>query len=64
MVKGGRHSSKSKPEGSWGECQVYRKGTQSGKSLPLLSLHMVRKKKDSRKAQMIRAVFWSVLSSL
>lgn len=62
--EGGRRSSKSKPEGSWGECQVYRKGTQSGKSLPLLSLHMVRKKKDSRKTQMIRVMFWSVLSSL
>ena len=55
--EGVRHSPKSKPEGSWGECQVHRKGTQLRKSLPLLSLYMMRKKNGSRKAQMIRVMF-------
>lgn len=37
--EGGRHSPKSKPEGSWGKCQVHRKGTQSRKSDASIPVH-------------------------
>ena len=57
--EGGRDNPKSKPEGSWGECQGHSQGR-----VCRFYLYMVRKKKDSGKVQMIRAMFKSFFSSL